>query len=458
MFVVVNPATGKTILEMQSDDQKSIEAKMALAENAQKKWQKTSIPMRIGIVKKWNDLLNANLEKLAKILTNETGKPISQSLSEIRSVSARVDFFTKHVEAVLETSCVSETGEFTQEEISCEPLGVIANISAWNYPYFVGANVFVPALLMGNAVLYKPSEFASITGHHIAQLMHEAGVPENVFTLVTGVGDVGAMLVNQNVDGIFFTGSHATGLKILQQAREKMIPVQLELGGKDPTYVCEDINIEKAAESLAEGVFYNTGQSCCSVERIYVHQSVYASFLEHLVEKTRRFIVGDPADEKTFIGPLTRKAQLSILEKQVTDARSHGGRVLLGGERLKGDGYFFAPTIVAEANHDMICMREESFGPIIGIQKVADDEEALALMNDTDYGLTAGIYCHSQTRARQFLSQVNTGSVYWNCCDRVSPRLPWTGRKNSGIGSTLSLEGLRVFGRVKAWHLRAVSN
>ncbi len=455
MFVIVNPATGKPILEMESDDQKSLEAKFLCAQSAQKQWKETAIKTRIGIIKRWNDLLNANLEKLAHVLTAETGKPISQSLSEIKSVNSRVDFFTKNIESVLESSRVSETNELTQEEISYEPLGVVANISAWNYPYFVGANVFVPALLMGNAVLYKPSEFASMTGHHIAKLMCEAGIPEGVFTLVTGLGDVGAMLVSQKVEGIFFTGSYATGVKILLQARDKIIPIQLELGGKDPTYVCEDVDIKKSAQSLAEGVFYNTGQSCCSVERIYVHESVYTLFLEHLIEETRSFVIGNPADEKTFIGPLTRASQLDVLDKQVADALACGGRLLLGGARLPGVGYFFAPTIIADASHKMICMREESFGPIVGVQKVANDEEALALINDTDYGLTAGIYCQSQNRARSFLSQVNSGSVYWNCCDRVSPRLPWTGRKNSGIGSTLSLDGLRAFGKIKAWHLRA---
>jgi acyl-CoA reductase-like NAD-dependent aldehyde dehydrogenase len=458
MLVVVNPATGEPILEMPSDDRKSIEIKLRLAENAQKKWGEVELSSRIKIITEWSALLDANLEELAYVLTREMGKPISQSLSEIKAISERVDFFTKNVGFFLKPSRMSKTHEPTQEEISYEPLGVIANISAWNYPYFVGANIFVPALLMGNAVLYKPSEFAVMTGCHIVKLMHEAGVPEDVFALVSGAGDVGSELVKQRVDGIFFTGSYSTGLKIWEQTRDRIIPVQLELGGKDPAYVCDDADIEAAAESLAEGAFYNAGQSCCSVERIYVHESVCSLFLEKLIEKTRHFIVGDPSDKKTFIGPLTRKAQLDVLDAQVADARACGGQILLGGERIPGAGYFFAPTIIADANHDMICMREESFGPIVGVQKVVSDEEALTLMNDTAYGLTAGVYCQSSQRARRLLSRLNTGSVYWNCCDRVSSRLPWTGRKNSGIGSTSSIEGLRVFGKVKSWHLKGMSN
>jgi acyl-CoA reductase-like NAD-dependent aldehyde dehydrogenase len=234
----------------------------------------------------------------------------------------------------------------------------------------------------------------------------------------------------------------------------RLLRVQLELGGKDPAYVLDDVDVAAAAAALVEGTFYNAGQSCCAVERIYVNRRISAPFIEAFVEAARALVVGDPADEKTDIGPLARRPQLEVLQDQVTDAVSKGARLLLGGRRRAGRGSYFEPTVLTEVNHRMAVMREESFGPIIGIQEVQDDEEAVELMNDTEYGLTAAVYSVDRSRAERILSQVNAGSAYWNCCDRVSPRLPWSGRKHSGLGATLSVAGIRAFVQPKAWHLR----
>lgn len=342
-----------------------------------------------------------------------------------------------------------------EERIRHEPLGVVANISAWNYPYFVGANVFVPALLTGNAVLYKPSEHASLTGLAIAELLHEAGVPREVFAPVVGAGAVGAALLEQRLDGVFFTGSHATGRRIAEALAGRLIPLQLELGGKDPVYVCDDVEVRGAAAAVADGAFYNTGQSCCAVERVYVHRRIAEPFVEAFLAAVCAFRVGDPSDEDSYIGPLARAEQLSVLETQVEDAVRLGARLLSGGRRREGRGYYFEPTVLVDVDGRMRVMREESFGPIIGIQVVADDEEAIARMNDSEYGLTAGVFTPDRARAEAILSRIDAGSVYWNCCDRVSPRLPWTGRKHSGIGVTLSVAGIRTFVRPKAWHLRS---
>jgi len=332
---------------------------------------------------------------------------------------------------------------------------VVANISAWNYPYFVGSNVFVPALLTGNAVLYKPSELASLTGQAIAEMLWGSGVPEEVFGLVLGGGEVGAALVDLPIDGVFFTGSYATGRAIATAVAGRMIPVQFELGGKDPVYVCDDVDIATAAASLADGAFSNAGQSCCSVERIYVHRSIADAFVDEFVATVESFVIGDPTDEATYVGPLTRPAQIEVLEAQVADAVAKGATVRAGGSRVEGAaGPWFAPTVLTDVTHEMDVMRDESFGPIIGIQSVTDDDEALALMRDTEYGLTAGVYATDEPRATELLDRVDAGSVYWNCCDRVSPRLPWSGRGHSGVGSTLSRSGILAFTRPKAWHLR----
>jgi acyl-CoA reductase-like NAD-dependent aldehyde dehydrogenase len=263
--------------------------------------------------------------------------------------------------------------------------------------------------------------------------------------------------VGQPVQAVFFTGSYATGRRIAAEAGGRLIRLNLELGGKDPVYVADDADVETAAASVAEGAFYNAGQSCCAVERVYVHEGIRDHFLERFVEAVRGYVVGDPMDARTFVGPLARPAQVALLERQVQDATAKGGRLLLGGRRIDRPGTWFEPTVVADASHRMELMREESFGPIIGIQSAGGDEEAVALMNDTPYGLTAGVYARDRDRARRVLSRVNTGSVYWNCCDRVSPRLPWTGRGHSGLGSTLGRDGIRAFVQPKAWHLRSPS-
>jgi acyl-CoA reductase-like NAD-dependent aldehyde dehydrogenase len=231
--------------------------------------------------------------------------------------------------------------------------------------------------------------------------------------------------------------------------------VQLELGGKDPIYVCEDVDVAAAASAVADGAFYNTGQSCCSVERIYVHEKIHDAFVGAFVDEVRRYKLGDPMDEATYIGAITRRPQLDVLRKQVADAKRKGARLLLGGGIVKRKGNWFEPTVFADVDHSMTLMKDESFGPIIGIQAVADDDAAVDLMNDTEYGLTAGVYTKDERRAKKILAQVNAGTVYWNCCDRVSPRLPWSGVKHSGIGLTLSTYGIQTFTRPKAWHLRA---
>ena len=379
------------------------------------------------------------------------------SRNEITGFLGRIDFFINNTAKILKDDVVfADRGEKLEEKISYEPLGVVANISAWNYPYFVGVNVFVPALLTGNAVLYKPSEFATLSGLEIAKMLHASGVPQDVFVPVVGGGEIGAALARQPVDGLFFTGSYATGQKIAAAAAKRMIKVQLELGGKDPIYVCDDVDVKIAATSVADGAFYNTGQSCCAVERIYVHEHIYVDFVEAFVATVRGFKVGDPRDEATYIGPLTRRPQIAVLKRQVADAVKKGAKLLAGGRPLARKGNYFAPTVLSDVNHRMELMREESFGPVIGIQKVKNDAEATQLMNDTAYGLTAGVYTPERSRAKKILAQIKSGSVYWNCCDRVSPRLPWSGVGHSGIGVTLSTYGIQTFMRPKAWHLRAV--
>ena len=454
---IFNPATGALLADLPADSAFVVRRKYARARAAQPGWAATPIEQRVAAIRAFRDRLAAKHELLARTLTQEVGKPIRQSRNELNGLTKRLDFFISEAARVLRQETVYASAEQKlEEQITHEPLGVIANISAWNYPYFVGSNVFVPALLAGNAVLYKPSEFATLTGRHIAETLHEAGVPADVFVALIGSKATGASLLRQPIDGVFFTGSYATGARIGAIAGSKMIKVQLELGGKDPAYVCDDVDIKSAAASLADGAFYNTGQSCCSVERIYVQQAIHDAFVAAFVAAVTGYPIGDPMDEATYIGPITRRSQLEVLQRQVADARRKGARILTGGQVIKRKGNWFAPTVCTGVDHRMALMREESFGPIIGIQKVRDDAEAVRLMNDTLYGLTAAVYTPDADRARRILVQVNAGSAYWNCCDRVSPRLPWSGVGHSGIGLTLSTYGIQTFTRPRAWHLRGV--
>ena len=393
------------------------------------------------------------MDSLAAIMTQETGKPISLSRNELRGLLGRLDFFLLNVADTLATRTVSAV-DGMREQIEYMPLGQVACISAWNYPWFVGCNVLIPALLCGNSVLYKPSEYSAMTGLAITRLLHAAGVPKEVLACLIGTGNVGAALLQEALDGVFFTGSHATGKRIAETVGGRFLRLQLELGGKDPVYVCADANVQNAAASLADGAMYNTGQSCCSVERIYVEADIYEPFVAAVVREVAAMRMGDPMDEASYIGALTRAPQLAVLEAQVQDAVAKGAQLLLGGQRLVQDGNWFMPTVLSHVDHSMEVMREESFGPIIGIQKVAHDDEAVALMNDSRYGLTAGVFSSNMARAKKILSHMQCGSVYWNCCDRVSPRLPWSGQKDSGMGLTLSTLGITAFARPRAWHLR----
>ena len=453
-LALTNPATGERFAELPADDAASVTAKAMAARAAQPAWARVPLAERSACIARFRAGIVAELDMLAATMTRETGKPIKMSRNELNGLLGRIDFFLAQAAPSTATETVFDEGGMT-ERIEHTPLGVVANISAWNYPWFVGCNVIVPALLTGNAVLYKPSEYATETGLAITRLLHAAGVPPQVMVCLVGAGAVGAALLAQDVDGVFFTGSHATGQRIAQTLTRRLVKLQLELGGKDPTYVCDDADPRTAAESLADGAMYNTGQSCCSVERIYVHEKIHDAFVAAFVETVKGYRMGDPASEDTYIGAITRAPQLAVLEAQVADAVAKGATLHLGGRRGASPGHWFEPTVLSHVDHRMEVMREESFGPVIGIQKVASDEEAVRLMNDTRYGLTAGVYTPDRQRAEALLAQVRAGSVYWNCCDRVSPRLPWSGVGDSGIGLTLSTYGIQTFTRPKAWHLRS---
>jgi acyl-CoA reductase-like NAD-dependent aldehyde dehydrogenase len=451
---VINPATEEVIDQVTEDTEQTVKEKYALLREGQSHWAAAPLEDRMGCIEQFYELLDTEKEELAATLTSETGKPLQQSYNELNGARARIKWFLDHVTKWLGEEWVTREGA-TREKIGYEPLGIVANISAWNYPYLVGVNVFIPALLGGNAVFYKPSEYATLTGLHIRRLLYRSGIDENVFQLVIGKGAAGEWLLRLPLNGYFFTGSYRTGRSIAEKVASKLVPCQLELGGKDPLYVMDDVrDIDAVAAAALEGVVYNNGQSCCAVERIYVQEGIYDAFVESFVRQMRRLVVGDPTNAATEVGPLSRPGQLEFLLGQIGDAVEKGAKLLYGGVRLERKGYYIEPAALADVDHRMKLMTEESFGPVVGIQRVKDDAEAVALMADSEYGLTAAVYSSGYGRAEKVMRQLNTGTVYWNCCDRVSAGLPWSGRKHSGLGMTLSYQGIRAFVQPKAYHLR----
>jgi len=452
---IINPATEETIAKLNEDTVESLQTKFEYLRRAQRDWQRVSLIERIEVIKGFSELLEKNIERLAATLTSEVGKPLQQSRNEIHGAMARIKWLTENAEKYLSDEIMSSRGGL-DEKISYEPLGTVCNISAWNYPYLVGVNVFVPALLAGNCVLYKPSEYSTLTGLQIEKLLKQAGVRENVFHIAIGAKNVGELLLELPFDGYYFTGSYKTGKYIYEKVAPKMVPCQCELGGKDPLYVADDVKDVKAtAAATADGAFYNNGQSCCAVERIYVNEKVYDEYIDEFITEVKSWKIGSPVEDGVYIGPLSRKEQLAVLERQLADAVKKGATVLTGGKKISGKGNYFEPTVVVNVKNEMSIMQDESFGPVIGIMKVKNDEEAIMLMKDTEYGLTAAVYSADQKRAENILQQINAGTGYWNCCDRVSAALPWSGRKHSGFGATLSHAGLRAFTKPKAYHLRS---
>src|SRR5438552_7786743 len=303
---IVDPASGEAIADVPAADRTDVTDAVRHARDAQPAWAAAPLDTRAAAIRRFRALVVERVESLARTLTREVGKPIVQARSELAGVLGRIDFFLDEVAGIVADDVVL-AGD-VEERIAHEPLGVVANISAWNYPWYVGANVFLPALLAGNAVVYKPSELATLTGLAIADLLHEAGVPADVFQALVGGGDVGAMLLEAPIDAVCFTGAHATGVKVAAAVAPRLVKAQLELGGKDPVYVCDDVDAAAAAAAVADGAFYNTGQSCCAVERVYVHERVWPRFVDAFVGTARGYVVGDPLDARTYIGALARRA------------------------------------------------------------------------------------------------------------------------------------------------------
>lgn len=451
-----NPATGELLKEFLPADEAAVRATVREAKAAQIAWDALGVRKRIGIVREFQRLLVERKEEVARLITREAGKPCAEALvTEILVVLDAARFLADHAVHVLRDVTVPHGNIATKTKsgkVVRMPYGVVGIVSPWNYPFSIPATESLAALIAGNAVVLKPSEFTPLVALQLASLLHDAGVPRDVFQVVIGDGATGAALVGPEIDKLIFTGSVATGKKIAQAAAEHLLPVVLELGGKDPMLVLEDADVDVASSGAVWGAFVNAGQTCLSVERCYVHRSIYPAFLEACVQKVKRLRVANGIEAETDIGPLIHEKQVRTVESHVQDAIARGAKVLTGGHRLTALGpNFYAPTVLADVNHEMRIMREETFGPVLPIMAFDTDDEAISFANDSDFGLAASIWTNDRKRGESLALRTRTGAVMVN--DVVSyygiSEAPHGGMKASGIGRTHGHFGLEEMVRSK---------
>jgi succinate-semialdehyde dehydrogenase/glutarate-semialdehyde dehydrogenase len=452
----VNPATGETLREFECASEPEVQTAAARARAAQPSWNDLGARHRTAILQDFQRLLQEKKSDFARLITREAGKPYVEALlTEVLVVVDCARFCIENAFCFLRDEPIphgnlamkTKTGRIIRE-----PYGVIGIISPWNYPFSIPATESLAALITGNAVVLKPSELTSLTALELASLLHRAGVPEDVFQVVVGDGATGAALINSGIDKLIFTGSVPTGKVISQAAAARLLPVVLELGGKDPMVVLSDADIEVASSGAVWAAFVNAGQACLSVERCYVHRSLYQPFLEACVAKTKRLHVGNGIDPETEVGPLIHERQLRNVELHVEDARSGGVRVLTGGVRLSHLGpTFYAPTVLADVTHEMRVMREETFGPVLPVMPFDSDDEAIRLANDSQYGLAASVWTRDRDRGEAIARRIHAGTVMVNdavSCFGIS-EAPHGGIKASGLGRTHGRLGLEEMVRIK---------
>lgn len=455
----ISPIDGTVYLERPYNTQSDIDTALQQAKVAQKLWKKTPLAERQAIVSKAIDMLVAQADKIAKEITEQMGRPISQSAGEIRGLEERARYMINIAPEALKDH-VPEAQEGFKRFIRREALGIVAIIAPWNYPYLTSVNGIVPALLAGNAVVLKHSHQTPLVADRYAAAFKAAGLPEGLFhTLDLTHADTEYLMADTRVDFVNFTGSVKGGHAVQQAVSSKFIGTGLELGGKDAAYVRADADFETTVETLVDGAFFNSGQSCCGIERIYVHESLYDQFVDRFVELTKQYKLGNPLDQDTNLGPMVRVSAADFVRAEIAKAVNAGAKALvdetLFPESKAGTAYL-APQVLVNVDHTMDIMTEENFGPVIGIMKVSGDEEALGLVNDSQYGLTASIWTKDYEIGARLAEDVDAGTVFINRCDYLDPALAWTGVKNTGRGCTLSVLGYEALTRPKSYHFKEI--
>lgn len=455
-IVSLNPATGEVLREIDCASEAEVSAAVQRARVAQPGWADLGLQKRIQILRKFQAALYSRKSEIAGVITREAGKPLAEALvTEVLVVLDAARFLIANAWKLLRDEPVPHANIVTKLKsgwLVREPHGVIGIISPWNYPFSIPSTETLAALVAGNAVVLKPSELTPVVALELASLLYQAGVPEDVFQVVIGEGPAGAALLASPIDKLVFTGSVRTGKRIALAAAERLLPVVLELGGKDPMLVLDDADVDVASSAAVWGAFVNAGQACLSVERCYVHHSLYEPFAKACAEKTRQLRVGDGIHAQTDVGPMIRERQVRIVETHVEDAKQRGARILAGGTRLPQLGpNYYAPTVLADASHDMRIMREETFGPVLPIMPCAGEADAVRMANDSEFGLAASVWTKDRQRGERVARQIHAGTVMVNdvvSCFGIS-EAPHGGVKASGVGRTHGRFGLEEMVRVK---------
>lgn len=456
-FQVISPTDGSIYAERQLHTSEEIEKTLSSAKNAQISWRNLSVAERKPYIGKFITAFEGLKDQISEELSWQMGRPISHTPFEVNGTIERARGMLKLAESSLADVFVDEITGFNRY-IKREPLGTVFVIPAWNYPYLIAINSIVPALLAGNAVILRHSAQTPLVAERFADAFKAAGLPEGLFQyLHLSHDDTANVIRDERINFVSFTGSVSGGHQIQKVAAERFVGVGLELGGKDPAYVCEDSDLDFAIENLVDGAFFNAGQSCCGIERIYVQEGVYDRFVEGFVALTKKYKLGNPLEKDTNIGPVAKQGGAETVISQIKAAVDAGATALIDPALFPqtelGDNYL-APQVLVNVDHSMEIMTEESFGPVVGIMKVKNDEEALALMNDSQYGLTASIWTEDEEKAISIGNKVETGTWFMNRCDYLDPFLSWTGVKNTGRGCTLSAVGYEQLTRPKSYHLR----
>jgi acyl-CoA reductase-like NAD-dependent aldehyde dehydrogenase len=454
----ISPVDGSVCAEFELASAADIDAVLDLASRAQRSWKQVPIEERAAICRRAIALMVARSDQLATELTWQMGRPIAHAPLEIRrGFQERAAYMIDIAEGALADIRI-EPKEGFQRFIRREPLGVILVIAPWNYPYLVSVNAVIPAIMAGNTVLLKVSQQTPLVAERYAEAFRAARAPDGVFQFLHATHeDVARMIGDRRVAFVSFTGSVEGGSAVQAAAAPRFVATNLELGGKDPAYVRPDAQLETTIANLVDGVYFNAGQSCCGVERIYVHRDVYRPFVDGFVELTRTYVLGNPLDPETTLGPMVRASAAASVRGQIAEAVASGARALVDRREFPVDREgtpYLAPQVLVDVDHRMRVMTEETFGPIVGVMAVKDDREAIDLMNDSRYGLTASIWTADVDAAVRIGDAVETGTWFLNRCDYLDPALAWTGVRDSGRGCSLSRLGYEAVTRPKSFHLR----